>query len=96
MRRAEVLSILKAHKADLESLGVSAAYLFGSVARDEDHAGSDVDILVELSRPMGYFEFLSIQFALEKWLGQKVDLATPSSLQPRIRERVMREVVRAA
>lgn len=55
-----------------------------------------MDILVELSRPMGYFEFLSIQFALEKWLGQKVDLGTPDSLKPRIRERVMREVVRAA
>lgn len=31
-----------------------------------------------------------------KWLGQKVDLGTPDSLKPRIRERVMREVVRAA
>lgn len=96
MRREEVLAILQAHKADLEGLGVSAVYLFGSVARNEAHLGSDVDILVELSRPMGYFEFLSIQFALEKWLGQKVDLGTLDSLKPRIRERVMREVVRAA
>lgn len=96
MRRAEALAILQAHKADLEALGVDALYLFGSVARDEANPQSDVDVLVELSRPMGYFEFLDIQFALENWLETKVNLGTPESLKPRIRERVLREVVRAA
>ncbi len=95
MRRAEALAILQAHKADLETLGVSAVYLFGSVARDEVHEGSDVDVLVELSRPMGW-EFFDIQKALEGWLGCKVDVGTVDSLKPRIRERVLREVVRAA
>ncbi len=87
---------MQAHKADLEALGVAAIYLFGSVARDEAGSESDVNVLVELGRPMGYFEFLDIQFALENWLKTKVNLGTPESLKPRIRERVLREVVRAA
>lgn len=95
MRRAEVLAILQAHKADLEALGVDALYLFGSVARDEANPESDVDVLVELSRPMGW-EFFDIQKALEGWLGRKVDVGTADSLKPRIRERVLREVIRAA
>jgi len=75
---------------------VGALYLSGSLVRDEAHQGSDVDILVELSKPMGYFEFFDIQKALEGWLGCKVDVSTVDSLKPRIRERVLREVVRAA
>ncbi len=95
MRREEVIAILQAHKADLEALGVSALYLFGSVARDQAGPESDVDLLVELSRSMGW-EFFDIQRALENWLGCRVDLVTLEALRPRVRQRVLREVIRAA
>jgi hypothetical protein len=95
MRKAEALAILKNHQADLETLGVKSVYLFGSVARDEATATSDVDVLVELAKPMGW-EFFDIQREMEKWLGRKVDLGTIDSLKPRIREKVLAEVMRAA
>lgn len=95
MRRDEALRILRAHADDLRTLGVREAYLFGSVARDDARPDSDVDVLVELSRPMG-LAFFDIQLALERWLGRPVDVVTPDALHDRLRERVLAEVVRAA
>src|SRR6266481_2765420 len=54
-----VLEILRAHESDLRRLGVAHAAVFGSVARSEARAESDIDVLVELdeNRPMGIFEY---------------------------------------
>jgi len=65
--------------------------LFGSVLRDDFQFDSDVDVLVEFQP--GYTPGLQF-FALDEELspifgGHKVDLATPASLYPRIRKRVL-------
>ncbi len=95
MRRFEAIAIIRQHRAELEALGVGAVYLFGSVARDEAGPDGDVDVLVELSRPMGW-AVVDIKDALERWLGRPVDLLTPGALHRRMRERVLAEAVRAA
>jgi uncharacterized protein len=76
--------------------GVKSLSLFGSVARDEATSASDVDLIVEFSRPVGYFGLFALQDHLEKLLGCPIDLGTPNSLKPRLRERVMGELIRAA
>jgi predicted nucleotidyltransferase len=76
--------------------GVKSLSLFGSVARDEASSSSDVDLLVEFSRPVGYFGLFTLQNHLEKILGCPVDLGTPDSLKPRLRQRVMGELIRVA
>lgn len=96
MRRDEVIAQLAAHKAELAALSVRSLSLFGSVARDEAVPGSDIDLLVEFSEPVGMFEFLEVKAYLEALLGAKVDLVTPGALKPRLKERIMREVVHAA
>ena len=53
--------------------GVSRAFLFGSRARGDCSARSDVDLVVELSRPLG-FKRAELHGALEEALGEKVDL----------------------
>jgi predicted nucleotidyltransferase len=50
MKRDEVLAIIEAHREQLQKLGVKSLSLFGSVARNEAHAGSDVDLLVEFNQ----------------------------------------------
>ncbi len=65
--------------------------LFGSVARDEAHSNSDVDILVEFNRPVGLFGLIELEERLEQVLGCKVDLGTPDSLKERIRKNVMED-----
>jgi uncharacterized protein len=44
----DVLQILRTHESELRQLGVSHAAVFGSVARGEARADSDIDVLVEL------------------------------------------------
>jgi uncharacterized protein len=95
MKQDTVVQILKEKNTELaERFGVKSLLLFGSVARDEATPTSDVDLLVEFSRPVGYFGLFALQDCLEKVLGCSVDLGTPDSLKPYIKERVMGELIR--
>ena len=97
MKQDAVLQLLKQKNAEMErKFGVKSLLLFGSVARDEASPTSDVDLLVEFNRPVGYFGLFALQDYLEKLLGCSVDLGTPDSLKPYVRERVMGELIRVA
>ncbi len=96
MRRDEALTILAAHKAELRQHHVRSLSIFGSVARDEAGPDSDVDALVEFDQPVGLFAFLGLKEYLEQILGRPVDLATPEALHHRLRDRILREAIRAA
>jgi uncharacterized protein len=97
MKRDQITQILQLHHTELkQKYGVRSLSLFGSVARDEDGPASDVDLLVEFDRPVGYFGLFALQDYLESLLGCKVDLGTSDSLKPRIRDHVMGECVRVA
>ncbi|MEM9816645.1 MAG: nucleotidyltransferase family protein [Cyanobacteria bacterium P01_D01_bin.6] len=95
MNKQQVLDKLAAHKDSLDEFAVKALYLFGSVARDEATPDSDVDFLVEFDRPVGLFTLLGLQAYLEDLLGCSVDVGTPSSLRPHLRETVLKEAIRA-
>ena len=95
MKQDAVLQILKQKNAEMtKQFGVKSLLLFGSVARNESTSASDVDLLVEFNRPVGYFGLFALQDYLEKLLGCRVDLGTPDSLKPYIKERVMGELIR--
>lgn len=97
MKRQEVIEILQRQKAELaERFGVKSLALFGSVARNQATPSSDVDLLVEFDRPVGYFGLFALQDHLERLLQCRVDLGTPNSLKPRVREQVMDECVYVA
>jgi uncharacterized protein len=96
MRRAEALRIIAEHEAELRDLGVRSLSIFGSVARDEAGASSDVDVLVEFDRPVGFFHLFDVQEQLELFLGCKVDLVTPGGLRPELKQVILAEAVRAA
>ena len=94
--RREIMSRLAAERALLERYNVRSLSLFGSVARGEDAERSDVDLLVEFSRPIGFFQFVGLQRALEAILDRRVDLVTPNALKPQLRDRILKEAIRAA
>jgi predicted nucleotidyltransferase len=97
MLRDQVLRTIAANDAELRALGVARLLLFGSVARGEDRADSDIDLLVEFDgRPVGYFHLFRVQRRLEELLGRKVDLGTIASLRSEFRDEVFAEAVRAA
>lgn len=65
--------------------------LFGSHLRGNAKEDSDIDLLLELVEPVGYFELSRMQNAFEKSLGKKVDLVTPKALSKYFREQVIKE-----
>ncbi|MEQ8463386.1 nucleotidyltransferase family protein [Coleofasciculus sp. E1-EBD-02] len=95
MKRDEVLAILAAHREQLQDMGVKSLNLFGSVARDEADANSDIDFLVEFNRPGGLFQLLQVQYYLEDILGCAVDLGTQEALKEHLREPVLKDSIRA-
>jgi uncharacterized protein len=95
MDKQEVLSLVNAHRDRLDEFAVKGLFLFGSVARGEATVESDVDFLVEFNRPVGLFMLLGLKSFLEDILGCSVDVGTPSSLRPHVRETVLKEAIRA-
>jgi predicted nucleotidyltransferase len=74
-----------------ERFGVKSLGLFGSIARGDDSAGSDVDILVEFDTP-SFDHYMELKFYLEELLGRSVDLVLKGSLKPALRDRILGEV----
>ncbi len=72
---------------------VKRAYLFGSVARGEQTADSDIDILVELDYEQGadFYQFLTMQEQLTSLLHRPVDLVSANGLSPFIKPFIDRE-----
>lgn len=67
--------------------------VFGSVARGDDVASSDVDLLVDLDEEVGLLGLIGLERELTELLGVDVDVVPADSLKPRIRQRVEREAV---
>lgn len=65
--------------------------LFGSYSNNTFTEGSDIDILVELDKPIGW-KFFSLELYLEKVFNRKVDLVTKSALKEQIRDGILRQV----
>ena len=95
MKQDEVLKLLVLHKKELEALGVRSLAVFGSVIHGEAGPDSDVDILVEFVKPVGYFAFFGVKERLEEILGCRVDLVTREALHPRLRDGILKEAVHA-
>lgn len=66
LSRQRVIDILENHQESLKRFSVKTLLLFGSVARDEADAGSDVDLLVEFEKPVGLFTFIELKEYLEE------------------------------
>jgi predicted nucleotidyltransferase len=90
----KIKKILLSHKQDLsDKYGVREIGIFGSYVRNENRKNSDIDILVELEKPMGFFKFIRLERYLSELLGAKVDLVTKNALKPHIGQRILAEVI---
>lgn len=92
-------SILARLRADEPTLraqhAVRSLALFGSAARGETGAGSDVDLLVEFDRPVGLLHFARTARHLEDVLGAPVDLVLRRAVLPELRDDILRDAVDA-
>jgi hypothetical protein len=77
-----VLRVLRDAKPELAALGIAHAAVFGSVARGDATADSDVDVLIDPDpdRPFSLIALSEIGLMLGDRLGRRVDVATKRAL----------------
>lgn len=95
LNRDEILRTLSANRADLARLGARRLGLFGSFARDEARADSDVDLLVDLDRH-SFDRYMDLKLYLEDLLGRRIDLVLSDRIKPALRERILGSAIDAA
>ena len=86
-KRRQVLEIAEGH-------GARNVRLFGSVARGETTATSDLDLLIEMEPGRSLLDIVAIKQDLEELLGCKVDVITEAAISPYLRDKVLHEAVR--
>jgi hypothetical protein len=92
-----VLETLRSHESDLRRLGVSHAAVFGSVARGEAGAESDIDVLVDLdeNRPMGIFQYARLKLYINELLDGPSDVVNRRTLKPLLRASILHDLIHA-
>ena len=96
MKRAEALKKLRTFAGALRARGATSLYLFGSTARNQAGADSDLDLFIDYD-PRGKFnafDLVASKRLLQQGLGVGVDLTTRKGLHPLIRKRVEAEATR--
>lgn len=90
-------AILNSHRAALLDLaarhGAGNVRVFGSLARGEERAGSDLDLLVHLSEGRSLLDLIALKQAIEDLVGRPVDIVTERALSPYLRERILAEAI---
>jgi predicted nucleotidyltransferase len=92
-----VIAKLREHEEELKSIGIAHLSLFGSKARGDDSAQSDVDLMAEfdVEKKFSLLDMVSMENRLADILNMPVDLAPAKSLKDGVRERAIREAVLA-
>ena len=87
MKTDEALSILRRYERDLRARGVRRAALFGSVARGDNRAGSDVDVMIEIepAAHLGVFEYAALKEYIASLFDDPVDVVSRDHLKPFVR-----------
>jgi predicted nucleotidyltransferase len=94
MKREKTIDLFSRNrKSWSERFRVRDIGIFGSVARNEDHPESDLDVLVRFDGPANFANFMDLKLEMEDLTGRRVDLVTHKGLRPEIRDRILGEVV---
>ena len=90
---SDINSVLVEHLGRLKKeFHVAQIGVFGSSVRGEQKTESDIDILVEFSRPVGFIHFMQLETYLASILGAKLDLVSRKALKPHVGRRILEEV----
>jgi len=97
MDRQRIISTLLRHEDELHRQGVVHAGLFGSVARGEARAGSDIDILIDLDPDarLSVFDYAGVKQYIAGLFEGPVDVVSREALKPAVKPAVLADVVYA-
>lgn len=92
-----VIDKLRQHEPELKAAGIMHLRLFGSVARGDASAQSDVDLIAEIDRSkrLTLFGMAYLENRLSDLLGAQVDLTPSGAMKERVRARALSEAIDA-
>lgn len=82
--RPEILDLAARH-------GARNVRVFGSVVRGDDHAGSDIDILVDVEPGRTLLDVIALEQDLGSLLGRRIEVLTDAGLSPYLQQRILAE-----
>jgi predicted nucleotidyltransferase len=96
MNSSEAVTKLKGCTDAIKARGATSLYLFGSAARDEASAASDLDLFIDYDplKKFSLVDLVGIKLFLEDALGVEVDVTTRDSLHPMLRKDIEQSAVR--
>lgn len=94
LTREQVLAKLSERRDEIRRFGVRSLGVFGSVARGETTAASDLDFLVEFDQKT-FDAYMDLKAYLEDLFGSRVDLVIADAIKPRLREPILSETIHA-
>lgn len=93
MNLTDAQNAIETQRQQLQALGLKRIGIFGSSARGEQKATSDVDVILDFDQTKKtYQNFIRSTFLLEKLLGRTVDAVTPQALSPYIKPYIDQDV----
>jgi predicted nucleotidyltransferase len=91
-KKVEIYNKIKDLKPELyKKYFIKSIGIFGSFSNNTYTENSDIDILIELEKPIG-LNFFSLEIFLEKTLGRKIDLVTKNALKESLKENILKQV----
>ena len=97
MDKGSVIEMLRQHEPELRAAGIVHLHLFGSMARGDASAQSDVDLMADLDRSkrLSLVGMARLENQLTDLLGVRVDLSPADSMKEAVRARAIREAILA-
>ncbi len=92
--KSQVLKLIEKEINSIKKYGVKKLGLFGSFARGESNTASDLDFVVELNKKT-LDSYMGLKFFLEDLFKKRIDLVLIDSIKPRLRRRILKEVIYA-
>lgn len=83
--------IYEALKPYIDEYGIRKIAVFGSYAKGEENANSDIDIIVDMTKQFGIFKFIGLKQSLEEKIGKSIDLVESQCLEPLIKDSILAE-----
>ena len=97
MQHTNLLSLLTKNREEIvRRFGIKKLGIFGSAARNEMHAGSDIDVLVEFQALPTFDAYMDLKFYLENLFHMSVDLVIEDTVKPRMRPLIEKDLIRVA
>ena len=87
--KKDIDHIIALIKPVLSKYGIRSASIVGSFATSEFSDDSDIDLIVDVDKPISLLTFSAIKIELEETLKRKVDLIEKSAIKPRLRDSLL-------